>query len=551
SVSGKSVAVLPFENLSADPNNAFFVNGVQDEILTRAAKISSLKVISRSSTRQYEAKPAHLHEVAKQLGVAHILDGSVQKIAHKVRVNVQLIRAATDEHLWSETYDRQLLDVFAVESDIAARIAISLQAMLSPEEKTRVNEVPTLNPEAYEAYLQGREILFSDVETPENSRKQKELYARAIALDPRFAVAHAALSTAYSFDSLDNGTTPEKRWKARAEADEALRLQPDLGEAHVALGSYYYRIERNYEAAGKEYAIAVRALPNDGELLRNIALMARRQGHWREAILGLQRAASLDPRSALLIKDLAEAYIAIGNFAAAEETMRDAVDVAATLSPEAAAIARWKLCDVQWIRTGSVTQFHAVLDQLPANFDPVVRGELTADLGLRERDAETVLQALAAAGPEAAEDVQWARVQALVSKGDSPQATPLLDTLISAGEAAVKENPTEARYHSALGLRYAYRGRTEDALREGRRAVELMPESKDAVDGALALADLARIYARVGEADLAVDILEHLLVTPCLLPRRDLQVMWDWDPLRDHPQFKKILSGPEPKVIYN
>jgi len=552
----KSVAVLPFENLSADPNNALFVAGMQDEILTRAAKIAALKVISRSSTQRYEPRPANLRDVAKQLGVAHILEGSVQKIENKVHVNVQLIKVATDAHVWAESYDRELTDVFAVEAEIASRIANSMNAAINPEEKKRVAAIPTTNPDAYEAYLQGREMgIALSSYLPAYAAKQREHYEKAIALDPEFALAHVALSFWYSKDALGNGVTPEKRTKSRSEADEALRLQPDLGEAHKALGRYYYGVERDYDAAAKEYGIALRALPNDSELIELMSLLQKRRNHWRAAIAGMQRAVSLDPRNDRAIRQLGNLYGAVRDYAATEETRRREVDVGSSFSAEAAVFSKTLLTFLQWIRTGNVAPMQSLFDELPKDFAPDLRGFILQNIAFAKRDPDLIMEGVRLAGDKQDLTQLFCVAQPMLVKGDVAHANEVLDGLISTAEADAKKNPTEAQFHSKLGMFYAFRGRKQEAIREGQRGVELLPESKDAALGPVLESFLARTYVRVGEADRAIDIIEHLLTIPCEpdagMSKRELQVDWAWDPLRQNPRFQKLLASPEPKVIYN
>ena len=290
----KSIAVLPFENLSEEKANAYFADGVQDEILTNLAKIADLKVISRTSVMQYRSGVArNLREIGKQLGVAFLLEGSVQRAGGKVRVNAQLIDALTDAHLWAQTYDRDLSDVFAIQSDIAQSIAGQLQAKLAPEEKTRLAAKPTNNPEAYLLYLQANELIYVAASRQEAVDADK-LYSQAIALDSNFALARARASMLNSLMYLI-GRDPARKSRARALAEEALRLAPNLGEAHLALGLCFYRIDRDYAAALKELAVAGAALPNDSEILDASGLVYRRQGRWREALVAFARAKELDP----------------------------------------------------------------------------------------------------------------------------------------------------------------------------------------------------------------------------------------------------------------
>jgi TolB-like protein len=293
----KSIAVLPFENLSRDPDNAFFANGIQDEILTRLAKIGALKVISRTSTRQYESNPGNLAQIAKQLGVSNILEGNVQKAGEQVRVNVQLINAQTDSHLWAETYDRKLIDIFKVESEVATEIAAALRAKLDPEEKALIEAKPTNNSDAYVLYLKAREREGGVDATMEDWIAANQLYEQAIALDPAFALAYARASIRNSRIFGDNRGQARKS-KARAQAEEALQLSPTLGEAHFALGLYLWLCERDFEPALKELSIAEKTSPNNAEVLWYSAAIYRNQARWRDSLTSSERALNLYPRNA-------------------------------------------------------------------------------------------------------------------------------------------------------------------------------------------------------------------------------------------------------------
>ena len=354
----KSVAVLPFENLSEEKKNAYFADGIQDEILTDLAKIADLKVISRTSVMQYRSGAArNLREIGKQLGVAYVLEGSVQRAEGKVRVNAQLIDARTDAHLWAQTYDRDLSDIFAIQSDIAQSIAEQLQAKLAPEEKTRLAVKPTNNPEAYLLYLQANELIHVAASRQE-AVDADDLYAQAIALDPNFALARARASMLNSLMYLV-GRDPARKIKARALADEALRLAPNLGEAHLALGLCFYRIDRDYVAALKELAVAGAASPNDSEILAASGFVYRRQGRWREALAAFARAKQLDPRRA--------------HFGETPETLRllrqwpaanDSYEKGLQLEPQL--LDGWiGLAYVQFAQTGNPAVASATLDRLP------------------------------------------------------------------------------------------------------------------------------------------------------------------------------------------
>src|SRR5262249_16068590 len=308
----KSIAVLPFENRSEDKANAYFAEGIQDEILTRLSKIADLKVISRTSTRQYKSAPENLPEIAKQLGVTHILEGSVQKIGDAVRVNVQLINAATDSHLWADTFDRKLTDIFSVETEVAKTIADQLQAKISPSEKAAIEKSPTTDLDAYDRYLRAQ-ALFADTSDPiharENLPQAAHLLGEPVTLDPRFLQAWCLLSRVHGaayFRGHDR--TPARLDLAKATVEAALRLQPDAGEAHLALAIYYYNGFRDYGRARSELAIARRALPNSADVFRYTGMIDRREGHWDEATRNLERALELDPRNFFTLQQLAYAY---------------------------------------------------------------------------------------------------------------------------------------------------------------------------------------------------------------------------------------------------
>src|SRR5437870_12888280 len=293
-VDSKSVAVLPFENLSSDKENAFFAQGIQDEIITTLSKIGGLRVISRTSTANYKSAPENLPEIARELRVANVLEGSVQKSGDRVHINVQLIQADSDAHLWAQSYDRELTDIFAVEAEVAKRIADSLSATLSPQEKARVEAKPTDNADAYVLYLRARSYQTRPDNLLQDFRSAARYFEQAIALDPNFALAHARLSAVTSQIYHWFEPTEATKQKAHAEAIESLRLQPNLGEGHSALGLYLYYEEADYEGALREFALASKALPDDGDVGLYIAAVQRRQGRWTEAIAAYQRAEAID-----------------------------------------------------------------------------------------------------------------------------------------------------------------------------------------------------------------------------------------------------------------
>ena len=324
----KSIAVLPFENLSGDPDNAYFADGIQDDVLTNLSKIGDLKVISRTSVMQYRGRPSNVRDIGKALGVSNILEGSVRRSGNKMRVNVQLIDANTDEHIWANDYDydRGVTDVFEIQSDLAREIANALQARLSPAEKSRITQKPTENGEAYLAFVEAHNLSCA-MEDSTKLKQSEQLYQRAIELDPNFALALARYSQLESWMLRTHEGTAESREKARTLAQRALQLQPDLPEAHLALGFSYYYGDNNYEAALKEFEIAQQALPNESEVYLAIGAIQRRQGKWAESTANLEKAVSLNPKDSWPLQNLALNYQMLRNFDAANKTIDRALQI--------------------------------------------------------------------------------------------------------------------------------------------------------------------------------------------------------------------------------
>ena len=332
----KSIAVLPFENLSDEKENAYFADGIQDDVLTNLSKIGDLKVISRTSVMPYRGKTSNVREIGKALGVGAILEGSVRRMGNRVRVNVQLINADTDEHMWAEDYDRDLTDVFAIQTDLAQQIVRELQAKLSPMEKAQIERRPTENGEAYLAFMQGHEMFYRPDKFRSNTEKAEQLFEKATKLDPNFAGAFAALARVHEWSYRDFDPTPARKEKARVAAETAIRLQPDLPEAHLAMGFYYYYCERDYQGALNEFAIAKLSLPNSPEVYMAIGAIERRQGKWKESTANLERAASLSPKDAWVLQNLADNYYANRNFETAEKIFDRAIEAAPqSLGPRA------------------------------------------------------------------------------------------------------------------------------------------------------------------------------------------------------------------------
>lgn len=558
SIPQKSIAVLPFENLSKDEENAFFAGGVQDEILSDLSKIADLKVISHTSVMKYKSGPErNLRDIAKALGVAHILEGSVQRAGGRIRVSAQLIDARNDAHLWAEHYDRELADVFAIQSEIAQKIAEHLRAELSPEEKARAAAKPTENSDAYVCYLQAREfeLRWEDIE---NIYTAERLYERAVALDPAFALAHARLSIVLTSHYHEQPTETYKT-RARDEAEKALRLRPDLAEAHIALGRLFYLVDENYERALAEFEIAARALPNDSEVHQRIGALRRRQGRWSEAINEVRQAQALDPQNPEAHRHLGWSLFSVRDWTGA----RQAFDRCIALTPDSS---DYQLMPGYFdlLSTGDTTRSKAVLAKLTSSMADTPLAVWTRwDVYVLERNFDAADRALDEShfdsfprddGPPVPKSFR--RGCTALARGDSARALSSFEQARPTFESAVRQAAQNAIRHAELGVLYAFMGRKEDAIREGQRAVELKPESKDPVDGPAMTSALALIYARTGEKERAVTLLEHLLSTPCSSlfifssTQADLKLRWYWDPLRKDPRFQKLVTGPEPKTIY-
>ena len=559
-ISQKSIAVLPFENLSSDKENAFFAQGIQDEIITTLSKISGLRVISRTSTERYKSAPENLPEIARELRVANILEGSVQKSGDRVHINVQLIQADTDAHLWAQSYDRQLIDIFGVEAEVAKSIADSLQATLSPQEQARVETQATNSPDAYVLYLRGRTYQTRPDNLLQDFQSAAQLYEQAIALDPNFALAHARLSATTSQIYHWFEPTEALKQKARAEAEQALRLQPELGEGHLALGLYFYYEDANYEKALSEFDLAARALPNDGDVGLFIAAVQRRQGHFAEAIAAYKKAEAIDPRNQVTLYDASQTYFGLRQW---QDALRG-MDRVLALAPDSVNV-KIQRGYIEFFWKGSTAPIKAALDSIPANVDPDgIVSFARWDVSLMDRDPAAAQKALAGCRLETITSqtgvpLPKSYLQACVDlvRGDNTRAQQNFEAARPALETTIADSPQAAVRRAQLGLLYALMGRKEDALREVHRAVELLPISRDVIEGAIVQAFQALVFARTGETDKAVFAVERLLTTPFAIDYSDdsvtlsdLRTRWEWDPLRKDPRFQKILAGPEPKTTY-
>ncbi|HEY2123896.1 MAG TPA: hypothetical protein VGG94_00410 [Chthoniobacterales bacterium] len=541
----KSIAVLPFENLSDDKENAYFSDGIQDDVLTNLSKISDLKVISRTSVMGYRGQGRNVREIGKALGVATILEGSVRRAGNKVRVNVQLIDATNDQHLWAEDYDGDLTDVFKIQTDLAHKIADSLQARLSPNEKARMDARPTENSEAYLAFVQGHDYFNRPDQLLPDLEKAENLFQRAVELDPKFAAAYAQLSSLESWIYQSFDRSPTRRDKARVAANEAVRLAPDLAETHLALGYLSYYIDRDYERALREFKTAQADLPNDSVTYMAIAAIQRRQGHWQESTAGFEKAVTLNPKAGFIWENLAINYLAVRDFAAAEKTF----DRGMRAAPQSITLnAMRAMLQLDW--KGDVGAIEKALAAIPPDFDP--QGIVTSarfNYYVLSRRYPEALQVIQQSKRETFHDISAAELPRSLLLGrayellhDGARAREAYQEAAGFVEAKLREAPEDASWHALLGQIYASLDRKDDAVREGKRAVELLPESVDALDGPPITANLAQIYATIGDRDAALPLIEHLLQVPAGLTTPTLRLDPIWDPLRADPRFQALLE---------
>jgi TolB-like protein len=556
----KSIAVLPFENLSEEKANAFFTEGVQDEILTHLARIADLKVISRTSVMQYKSgAPRNLREIGQQLGVAHVVEGSVQRAANKVRVNAQLLDARTDAHLWAQTYDRDLADVFAIQSEIAKAIADQLQAKLSPNEKKAIEQPPTTDLAAFDLYSRAKSLLltarFSATSLPD-VRKAIELLDEAVKRDPSFFDAYCQLAWAhewfYSVDGSDH--TPARLALAEAAVQAATRLRPDTPEAHLARAQYLYYGLRDYAGALAELEIARRTLPNDPRLFELTGYILQRRGQQEQGLRNLERAAELDPHNFNILQQIALSYQELRRYA---ESIA-ALDRALGIVPESAETrADRGLVYLFW--KGDTRPLHQTIDAILAQGPGAIVS--AADIwflcAVTERDPAAAERALVALGDnpclfERAITLSHSFGEGLLARmnKDEARARTAFETARAGQEKIVQAQPDFGPTLCVLGLIDAALGRTDLALDEGRRAIALTPLEKDVTNGSFVLQYFAITAAWAGEKELALQQLEAGVRAPAtanILSYGCLKLLPFWDPLRGDPRFEKIVGSLAPK----
>jgi serine/threonine protein kinase/tetratricopeptide (TPR) repeat protein len=517
----RSIAVLPFENLSSDKENAYFVEGIQDEILTRLSKIGDLKVISRTSTQHYQSAPRNLHEIAKQLGVAHVLEGSVQKSADTVRVNVQLINAINDSHVWSDTFDRKLTDILSVESEVAKTIADQLRARLSGQEKEVIAARPTDNLHAYDAYLRGLAYTLKTGFTPANSLGAQKYLKEAVQLDPNFALAWSLLSYVDSSGYLTQSLQPTEalREEARHAAETALTLQPNLGEALLVKGFYHYACLKDYDTALKYLKQAEQLLPHNSRVLQGLAYVERRRGNWDKSEAYFNEAEKLDPRNINLLSQHARSYICLRRFPEAlaklEQILNIAPDDIDTIVlkariaqaegdlPRAAALLAPLRLGADYANALETQVYQAILESRPA----AVIAQLKQILAKPD-------QALGYYNGELRFWLGWAQEVA----GDSVAARESWSQARTELEPFLNQQPDNFVLLGDLALTNVALGDNAAALTLAERAIAMMPIEKDVLLGPRPLDILARVAARVGDADRAISALEKLLSIPYEAP---------------------------------
>jgi TolB-like protein/Flp pilus assembly protein TadD len=551
----KSIAVLPFENLSDDKQNAYFADGVQDEILTNLARVADLKVISRTSVMQYKASAQrNLRDIAKTLGVSHVVEGSVQRSGGRVHVSAQLIDATTDMHLWGESYDRELADVFAIENELAEQIVSQLKSKLSPQEKAAIEQKPTADLVAHDLYIRAKTLIASSaLSTPQSESlfEAVRLLNQAVERDPAFALAYYQLAEAHDLLYLQGIDHTAARLAVADGAIQSLaRLRPNSGEAHLALAKHLYWCYHDYDRAREELTLAQKSLPNDPLPFQLAGYIDRRQGRWPESIKNLERAIELDPQNSAFLEQIARSYECLRRYADAERVL----DRALALAPKDAAM-RASRAEIE-------LHWHADARPLMSTIEAIIAkdsrqakniAEFWLQVSLCERDFDGAVRALAALPIDGChqETILFPRVwcEGVVAqmRGDTAAARAAFISVRNEIAKLVREQPAYAEALCALGMADAALGHKEDAIREGRRAVELLPVTKDSIIGPLLVQDLALIYAWTGEKDLALEQLSVAARIPGYLSYGQLRLHPYWDPLRGDPRFEKIVASLAPK----
>ncbi len=544
----RAIAVLPFQNLSADGPHAYFAGGLHDELLTQLAKVAALKVISRTSVMGYQGTSKLLKQIAVELGVGSVVEGSVQVLGERLRVNVQLIDAATDEHLWAERYDRTLDDAFAIQSEVAQEVVAAVGAVLTSDEQGRIAAPPTANAEAYRLYLQGRDYWTRPGYVRQNCEIAQRLYERSLGLDRDFALAHAELSQVHGqMYWLRYDPSPARAARQREEAESAMRLAPNLPQAHIAMGLVHYWGRRDYRRALDEFAIGLEGLPNDADVWLWKGAIHRRLGNWNEVLAAFETATQLNPRDADLFFDLG------GNTNRFMHRYADAVqayDQALNLAPDhhEAAIARaWTY--VRW--QGQLDTLRVALSRVPREAELAGGVGAAADrasLLLWERNAEGLLKMIRVERVDIFEYQDCFLPGALYAAwanqllGDHLASEAAFNLARVRLDSALSELPDDWRVHAARGMALAGLERRDEALSEALWLQQSFVYCEDAIEGPKLAEDRARILAQAGESMAALDEIERLLAGPSGLSDHTLRLDPRWDPIREHPRFKALLT---------
>ena len=555
-VAEKSIAVLPFENLSDEKENAYFADGVQDEILSNLARVADLRVISRTSVMHYKKDAQrNLREIAKTLGVSHVVEGSVQRSGGRVRVNAQLIDAKSDMQLWAQSYDRDLADVFAIESELAEKIVSQLKSTLSPQEKAAIEQKPTADLTAHALYIRAKTLIESAVfSTPlqESLFEAVRLLNQAIERDPAFALAYYQLAYAQDVIYFTIDHTPTRLAMADAAIQSLSLLRPDSGEAHLARAKHLYWGYLDYDRARQELNLAKKSLPNDPLRFRILGFIDRRQGRWAESAKNLERAAEFDPQNpaAGVLQQLANSYLCLRHYADAERVL----DRAIALTPKDSALRALRAAiELRWHADPHplISMIRAIIAEDSREAKNVAQPWL--EVSLCERDFDGARRALAAMPIAGCHDdtvpfpQAWCEGVVAQMGGDTVAARAAFTNARTETAKLVAEQPGYAEALCVLGMTDAVLGHKEDAIQEGRRAVELLPVTKDAIIGAQLVQNLALIYAWTGEKDLALKQLAVVTSIPGYLNYGELRLHPRWDPLRGDPRFDKIVASLAPK----
>jgi len=526
----KMLVVLPFENLGP-PEQAYFAAGMTEEITSRLAAVSGLGVISRSSAARYDRTGKTLKEIASDFGVDYVLDGTVRWNPgadgdNKVRITPELIGISDDTQLWSERYDRVIDDIFVVQSEIAAQVVQKLGVTLLADDRQNIEAKPTENLAAYDYYLRGQDY-FGRTASSKDVETAAQMFDKAVELDPNFAVAYAALSTARAGLGRIFGQEGQVQ-KAKEALDKAQQLAPDLAETHMAWGRYYYQVSRDYDRAIEHFTIVQRRQPNNAGVAALIGWTRRRQGKWQQAAVQLERAVALDPQNHHWLNNLGRAYLYMRRYAEAERYLARAISMAPDFPY---AYGHKVQLYLSWL--GSTERAEQVLEEAAGRIEREVFDRVLWALG----DLTVVSDTLAHYLDKAETHYYMKQTKLAAQYADS--ARVILEARIA---AKIEAEPVLHKWHKWLGWAYAYQGRNEDAIREARKAAQLLPVSKDALGGCKMLESLALLYTVVGEHEAAIDQLEYLLTIPSIISVPRLKFQPVWEPLHQHPRFKQLLE---------